>query len=521
HHGKDADVPVSVDAAPMGITGDAPVHEWEVTIRDARQWDGQWGQPAIIEGYRKSRWAGESALIPAYHGTRAPEARLERTFSLVESQAKMWVMTQCPAIIWSLDSLPSQHRIPSTPGAGITGTYPDFTFNTEYAENEIAFIVPAGRRVAALTVNGEKSGFRYGRDGNALLAIVNIAGAGKHNISVKLADTAAADHQSLAVTAKVEGSRLSGRVTGNGSDSVTVSIYNEGALCFTDTVGADGTFAVDLPATTRDGSYRIAVADLTGKRIAKTALAIRGLAKPTALMVEMPHIHPEIAVKDAVKGIYRRQGTEFTPDASYAEADAASGQLRVGTLPAIATYYSTAIAGLEMKAKRYLEIELSSNLDYYNKYGQEPKRHFVRIDCPETSAALMFDFHTRDGYTRRTLAGLGQQYLERGTSPAKWGKGSKPDAFYALTNYIQSADGSNVRFWLDAEALEAPADWDGQLWVSLLFQIGAPNRQLNARILRTADKLPAGAECLKPVSLQAKVERQEFRVQQFPSGTKV
>ncbi len=528
HHGAAGTVTVTVtvgaDSAPLGLTDAAlPVHAWEMTIRNGKSWKGWWGQPDLAGGYRQSRWIGESALTAQYHGARPRQARLERTFAVEPGQAKMWVISQCPAVIWSLDGLPSQYRIPSTPGAEITGTYPDFRYDTEYADSEIAFLIPSGREVARLLLDGATVPFRYGRDGDAALAIVPVHAAGSHTIQVTLADAPpVTGTPALRLEARIDGSRLAGRVDTDHPGPLTLSIYSDDALCFTDAVTLPGgNFIIDLPVTVKDGQYELVVSDLTGSHRATATMAIAGIGRRTELLELMPYIPAQIAVTPIEENQVGAVATEFTPNAAYASADAGKRQLEVGTLPMIATYYSSAIAGIEYDAKRYLEIELSGNLRYYNLHGQEPKRHFVRIDNPNTVAALMLDFHTPSGYAKRSLAGLGQQYLERGAAPVQWGTGRAPDEFFALCNFIQDSENDTRRFWIDLRELGAPADWDGRLWFTLAFQIGAPNRQLAVRILATADTLPAGAELQQGLNLRASVEQQSFRVQSFPAGTVV
>lgn len=521
HHGGAETVNISADTAPLGMNDTAlPVHSWLMTFRNGKTWKGWWGQPDMVEGYTNSRWIGESSMTGEYLGTSQLQNRMSMEMTFEGPQAYMWVVSQCPAVIWSLDHLPSQYRIPSTPAAEIKGSYPDFTYATEYSASEIAFLVPAGSKISSIAVDGRESVFRYGRDGNALLAIVEISSAGTHDISVELEDNTSYTAV-RSVTAELSGRTLSGSATADGTD-LTVSIYSDNALCYTAPVNSDGRFAVELPGTVKDGSYNIVVSNLAGDSRAETSLDISGLGRPTILQPLMPHIETEHEVVQQTAGSFvTATGIEYTPTAAFANADAVTAKLDVGTLPAITTQYSTSAAGLEFEAERYVEIEISSNLLYYNTNGQEPRRHFIRNDHPSSVAALMFDFHTAGGYTTRTLAGLGHQYLNRGASPDKWGTAQAPDFFYALCNFIQDTEKETMRFWIDTRQLGAPANWDGKIWLTLIFQIGAPNRQLSARVLNTSATLPAGVNVLQGIQLQTEAEKLTFKVQDFAADTVV
>ena len=527
-HGKEPlTQKVTAEAAPFGFKADQTVYSFFNRFHDARKVRGIFGEPNIQKGYRQSKWIPDRAMKSEYLGSAKAGKLLKATFDLVPSQGAMWVTTPVPAVIWSADDLPAHSRMSQWPDMTIKGDYDKLTVDTEYASCEIAVIVPAGKKVASVKVDGADAAFNYVRDGRALFAVVPLKGAGKHEISVK---TTALETPSVSLIApkkldaSVEKGVLKVALADSDDAEKTLSIYLDGILAYGGVL-KNNACLITLPETVRDGKYNVQAALLDGTVIAECDVELKGFAKQTPLINLMTHVPSEI--KEDTCNVSRngitmtRFGMEYTKGAGTCSVNPEKMALRVGMLPRLTTFFGTAAAGGEFTTKRFCKIKLTGNLKYYNNYGAFPRDHFV-YNMNNRMAGIMFDFERKAGDFIRTLGDLGVEGTKRTSNAPNYCKlGKVPDYFFNINTFAVDKDNETMTLWLDLTTLGAPADWTGKVFISPMLDNCAPDRWFQVELLESADSLPAGEKAAKCFNRTATVEPKSFEIPALPAGAKV
>ena len=496
---------VSALSSPLGLEAGESYHSWSMAIRDARTWDGRFGEPELEEIYAASRWAPDRVSKVKFLGAATAQERLEHEFEMTPGELQLWVVSRTPGFIWSIDNMRTQLWLPERPKLRLTGNREadnvTVQVDSQFTSAEIAVLIPQGKSPLAVSVDGTETRFRVLRYGEGAVAIVPVT-AGNSEIRVSLRDMISPTERpelsvdtdgKLLKTALGEswhGKHLSARVELDGS-----VLWQESELV----TGRSHEFALDTPSSLRKGTYRVVVSDLSGRQAAESSMALAGGTPKTVLpyseMRALPvvsDVEPASFSGEGFDGI--STGAEYTKGAGIASVDAAQARLSVGMEPMYESHYNTAAAGMEVQAKRFLKLQITSNFEYFNRTGTiQPKRHFIRYDRDASFAGMTLDFAGNAGYSTRSALGFGKVSKSKSDSvPRPWGTKKKPDRIFALNDHIHG-DKESLTFWIDAYQIGVPSDWNGKLWISAVVQNLGPDRWMKLKLLESADALPPEA----------------------------
>lgn len=514
HHGENAKTEtVSFDAAPFGFDPDKPVYQWLVYVKDANQYECSFGEPAIRRAYEEFNWISDRVTIPQFIGTTTiVDGRISRSIELPGNRAVLYTVSQVPAVVWSYRGHPAYHRISGRPDIQISGDYDELTVTSEKENSEIAIIIPAGKVPSAITVNGENAQWNYFAENGTFLAIVKIPAAGESTVKATFTDAVAPEGKP---ELKLRRSGYNLRCTLTVPES-----YVGKALCFTISDGKNSVygktivpestsvnFTVKLPETTLDARYKVS-AQLPGNEAATAFCTIRALARKTQLQDIMPpeEVHSSAeSCSASANGMQVLQTFRITTEnCTDSEVKPEDLSVNIRTLPQYTTYWNRAAGGFELSGvKRYIKIEMTGNLWYFNKYSScASGRHSPRHTTPSHYLGLFFDFGTPQGYTVRATGGYGKYDIENPHILFPYGANRLPQLHWMLNDMMRSLSLEKQTLWLDLHALGAPAAWNGKLIVAAVMTHCSPDRRIGFRILETSDTLPDGESCHAPLSLQ-------------------
>ena len=500
---------VSASSSHLGIEEGQTYYSWSMAIRDARAWDGRFGEPELEEIYAASGWAPDRVSKVKFLGAQTAGERLERKFEMTPDELRLWVVTRTPGFIWSTDNMRSQLWLPRRPKLKLTGSSEagevTVQADSQFKSAEIAVLIPPGKSPLAVSVDGIETRFRVLRYGRGVAAIVPVA-SGTSKIAVSLREMVApTEKPELSVDGE---GKLVKTTLGESwqGEYVTARVELDGSLLWQDSALVTGTsheFSLDAPPSLRKGTYRVVVSDLSGKQTAESRMTLAGGTPKTVL----PYSDmPLLAVTSDLKRVSfsgkgfegLSTGTEYTKGAGIASVDAAGAELSVGMEPMYESHINTAAAGMEVQASRFLKLRVASNFEYFNRRGTiQTKRHFIRYDRAASFAGMMLDFAGATDYGVRSALGFGKVSKTKSDGvPASWGTKKKPDRVFSLNDYIHG-DKESITFWIDAYQLGVPSDWTGKLWIGAVVQNLGPDRWMKIKLLESGDALPAQAALQK------------------------
>ncbi|MBQ6474267.1 MAG: hypothetical protein IJJ33_19955, partial [Victivallales bacterium] len=527
HHGdKPLPTAVSFDTAPYAIPAGRPVHQWLLTVKNARKYACQFGEPDLRKGYAQSDWLADRVLAPKYLGTVAMnEPRFSRELELPPEQAVLYEFSSVPAIIWSYRGHPAYHRLAGTPAVRITGDYEAMAVDAEEPNTEIAIIVPPGQLPDAITVNGQPAQWRLFRENGAILAIVKLEKAGHNALASRFRPT-----PPLAGTcqlqAKVENGVLKATVTmpsGWTGRTLLLSVSDGDSTVWSREQPVTGTelaYALDLPHIVRDGRYTLS-AGLPWGEVAGVEFEVKGVARPTKLEAVMPP--RKTAANESTCEVQaggmsiRRTFTALTEGCGTAEVKPRELSLELSSNLMYETYFNQLACGMELTGvKRYVKVALDSNFWFFNQTTScQVGRHSPRYDNPTHYLGLYLDFGTAQGYTTRVAGGYGKYDIKNQSVFPPWGAKRLPSRKWMLCNHTKAMERERTEIWLDMQRMGAPQDWNGSLIASLAMTVVSPDRKISLRILETSDELPGDETAATPLALDVSEPRQIFSVKQL------
>jgi hypothetical protein len=125
-------------------------------------------------------------------------------------------------------------------------------------------------------------------------------------------------------------------------------------------------------------------------------------------------------------------------------------------------------AGFETKWKgKVLELEVSGSGDY-----EEHDAFSI--------AALSLDFGEKQGWSERSIVGLGKIQGSRSSHPPGWGVGTQGKTVMRENLITASPETQRVKIEVGKYA---PKDWDGRLWIGLMLHNVGAQKSLRVRIL--------------------------------------
>ena len=511
-HGKNVSGKVAVNTVELGIRDSRKkVWMWFFRFRNGKNFIGKFGERDIAAQYRKNQFRPERAVVPEFLGSVPWQKRLSAEFQLGSGEAGLWMITQTPAAVWSINDLPSHFRLPSVPGVSIEGNHDRLTVVNEFEKIEIAVLVPEGKIIRTAAVNGKSQPVKLVRDHGVRFALISLTGRGRSSVEMKYEP---APRSNAAASFELAGNHLKLKSSG----PVLWEISKDGASVWS---GQGPDFALDLKGAVENGNYLLTAAGLDGSVIRQDPFSLSGAAVPSR--VDKPFGHFKVINSVKKVNVVSRCGIPVTSvctawsdgvfDTRETFADPETLQLHCATVPQMKTGWSFGAAGLEIRSKRYLCLELQNKMKDNN--GLFPGVHAVKYDDPQCLAGLILDFGTSAGYSFRSVASFGLQHEKRSSADPCWGRNAKPDSILVVNNMIREHKTDKEIIWLDLADYGAPVDWDGRLFINLAFGNIAPYRKFGVKILGTSDVLPAGKKTVVPTVISGTVKKKKFSVSQI------
>ncbi len=495
---------VSADTAPLGLKdAQKPLYHWSFTLKPHQQHKGVRGEPEQEADYQSSRWASDFIITPKFLGHTAYSQRVSGEFTVQPEELKLYMVTQSPALVYSVDNLRNQYWLPETMKVKVTGQYQKdkliLTVDSERKTAEIIALIPEKMQLKSVTVNAQNAPAIPLFIGAARMALASVP-TGHSTVEMQfepLNDTPA-PAGTLAVEAGPPGGKLRLNFTPSAAN-VILAVEQRGDLVWSQ----PGTQAsIDIPAGVTGDTYTARAYDVSGRVLAEKTFRIAAGTPRVARFVALPHIVAQTDAKtcekaiDATPGVrVHRSFTLIQPGVGTAETHPDQARIKIATLPMYATHWNLLAGALEVECKRFVHLRLRGNFADFNLHGPRPgfRGLNVKYDNSECALGLMFDFADAAGrYTVRTFAGTGRSMPERrGKAPETWGTMNTPQNITTISNFALG-EAPEEDFWLDLQAVGAPANWNGRVIVSALYNNVTPDRQLEVTILESSDTLPPG-----------------------------
>ncbi|MBE6367268.1 MAG: hypothetical protein E7052_05095 [Lentisphaerae bacterium] len=513
HEKNTASRTVSALAEPLGLTDKTkPVYNWCFTLRDHAQHRGLLGEKEREANYRRSRWASDFLLDFEYLGASDYASRIQRDFSVKSKELKLWYVTQSPALVWSVDEMRNQLLLDNTMGVKVSGKLNgntmDLTVDSERKTAEIAALIPNGKYVAGVKVNGQATAWNPAVDANTRLVLIPVKN-GRSNVTVEFADAAGMNRAicRLEVKPAAPGKTLTLALT-PAMENATLVISNNGDMVWAQQ-GASA--QIVLPTGVTGGKYLAAAYDGAGNLLAEKSFTLANGRPALARLTASEHF-PQISASG------EKWASTATKGCGTATADPVKRTARIAVDRMPSTAWGHLGAGFECELKRYVKIRLSGNLWYFNVYGLRAglRGLHVKWDNPATFLGMIFDFAGADGkYNKRVLAGAGRAQDRYNQKYPDWGAYRNADIICSVSNFAVGT-AKEETFWLDMHALGAPADWNGKVFFSVYWSLPTPDRNYQAEILDTQDELPAGCKANEVFNVRGgkSAELQKFQLPQ-------
>ena len=496
---------VSFEPEALGLKKGLPVYNWCISMRYPLPKHANRGEPERESDYRKYRWDSDFIARHVYLGTRPMAKRLEMKFNFNPNELKLWMVTQAPALVYSVDDMRNQLWISNTMGVKLTGTMNDNESSIKVSSSrrsaEILVMIPKGRKAVAAQVNGKDTPFEpfFGAITRFVLLPVP---KGESVVTVKYAPVeAVAGKVTLAVKPQKGKLVVTAGKTGVPSDArITLQILQSNIPIWRgDLTGSRQIIA--LPRGTTADNYIIQAIDQSGKILGGNTFRLAA-GEPVTPHPAIDIILPAVKSKTTLKTPAAQRGFEVLSEAAVCtrqcgtvKTDVQKQFIDISTPPVLGAPYSTLGGAFELKSKRYLKIRFTGNFSKFNGFSNSSPEKMMSSAASSVNSffGLTLDFGTARGYTFRTLAGCGLAKVKRSSNePALWGTGKNADMLVNISSFGTGTKASE-ELWLDLNAMGAPADWDGRLWLGAFWHNANPARNWKTEILESSDKLPAGA----------------------------
>lgn len=503
---------VSFEPEALGLKKDLPVYAWCISMLYPLSKHANRGEPEREDDYRNYRWDSDFIARCIYLGRTAMAKRFEKTFKFNPHELKLWMVTQAPALVYSIDSMRTQLWISNTMGVKLAGSMNDKESSIKVSSTrksaEIMVMIPKGHKAVSAQVNGKDTPFEPFFAAGTSFALLPVP-KGESLVVVKYAPVKSIDGK-VSLTVKPQKGKLlvTSGSTGVPADSrITLQILQRNMPIWRGdlTVGKQ---IVKLPRGTTADTYIMQAIDQSGKILGKTSFRLASGTPATPnikLDVTMPTVNSKSRLK--TPAVYPQRGLEIISEASVAskgcgevKVNAEKPAVIITTPPVVATPYNTLGGALEIKTKRYLKVRFKGSFHKLNgRSNMDPQRLLNAATASANSFfGLTLDFGTADGYTYRTLASCGYIMPKRSSrEPANWGTGKNADMLVNISAFGVSTRPTE-ELWLDMAVMGAPANWDGRLWLGAFWHNATPARTWQMEILESCDKLPAGVSAAVP-----------------------
>ncbi len=500
HNETPAPVRIGFDVQPMGLEPGRPYFTWLFELHDPREHVGRLSERQQREAYQGSHWAEELVVAGRLldHGRRLP-ARYDCDLIARPSRLKMLAVTHSPALVWSINGRRTNFWWPTVRGVDCRGWYDpaenrcEVDCRSEEQHAELVVWIPPGHELAEIRVDAHAACWQPECAGETWLARIAVP-RGTHQIVARYRKRLpAADCPAELETPQkvVAGQPLHVRIhTGPQPlgrslvrvlrDGVTVASAERAAI-----PGAKADpFELAVPETARPGPYELSCLPIGAvDRSSRARFEVvpgawkpdspgeRQTGQPAVRVWPVNRMTHGIEVLNAGTDTFDHQG-----GVQIAELDEEKLSCRCGLSCDSESPWGYGFAGVEVRGVKRLAIELANT---FSGPYQEGITSLLGDRYLDSMAGLMIDYHAPRGYTYRVALGLGVLHLGRPVAAPHWGKSARPDRCLAWNRTL--LEKPQDRLVLDLDQF-APADWDGQAWISVGVDTVARGLLLQATI---------------------------------------
>jgi hypothetical protein len=361
---------------------------------------------------------------------------------------------------------------------------------------KVAVLVPQGRAVREVTVDGKVTPWAPESVGGAWLVRVGVAW-GAHRITVAgapVAETAEVRDVVVRSPQQVKAGdaltvRLSFAAGGWTEEQGAVLRAMQGGVLIASAAPerlgpASARFVVRVPGSARPGMYDLAF-DVPGAAAGDVTARVEvvpGTWQTPVLPGDEPAGEPVVKVWDVgqtVRGTeVLRAGTasfDHRGGTQIAQADVDGLKVLCGVRDDSTSTWGYGFCGFEVRGVKALTVALSNTFAEMVQNGGELGDRYL-----DSFAGFMVDYHTPGGYTKRVALGLGVMNGARPVTAPGWGKAAKPDECIAWSRTLHEKSSDQLTVNL---AEHAPPDWDGQAWFSVGVDTVTRGLQIEATVV--------------------------------------
>ncbi|MFA6930634.1 MAG: discoidin domain-containing protein, partial [Lentisphaeria bacterium] len=493
---------VSADPSKLGMTDSTkPLYHWCMTVKPHSLHRGLLSETEREADYRASRWQNDFVVIPKYLGAERMAPRMSRKFSFAPDELKLWLVTQSPALVYSVDGMRNQLWLPDTLGVKVEGLINaqkiDLLVQSERKEAEIVSVLPAGFLPVSVRVNGVSATFSdcIVLDDTPLALVSVPQGKSKVEILLKAVEPLS-DDIALQVTPGQPGKELTLKITAPAAAKVLAAITSNLDLVWSGVIQA-GKTSIKIPTGVTGGDYQATLYDGTGKILTTRDFKLAS-GKPKhalfrrALPLKQENSSEDLDIAFTNRGFkLLRMAETHSLGAGNLRFEPNEAKLTLTIDKAPESRWYLVGGAYEFEAKRFVKLKLSGSFGQYNREAMIAgvKGLGTNYDMPNCYLGLTFDFgaNTEAGnaYVSRSMGGIGLAWPNRTSpEPLAWGTKQLGDIINIVSSFAVNKK-DEEEFWLDLDAVGSPDNWNGRLWLGALYQDGAPNRVLELKILET------------------------------------
>ena len=509
-------VPIRIDLDSLNLDQAKRVFVWEYRIEDAEEYGGSVTESMARKAYADTGWQLDRVtrrkLIYAGPYQKQLEFKL-RTEPLILHQ--LYITTE-PAAVYSENNLPANYLFDQMPKVGLSATADwkkksvDVSIDSKRDQAEvIAFLPLASYQPTQVLLDGKSCALDWVCEGDDIFPVVKV-GKGRHKLMI--AFLAQADMKLIQLTFSADESPNGAVVSLPGFNKAVVTVERDNRVLFNRMVaGKAGKLLLPVvPARQKPGEYPVSVAlcavvDAHGQiwpvEPTHSSLKLSAVAEPLAWPQRPPGTPGtrEIkAVNRNIKGVDVLRSATLTTDTFRGEIQPKMESLmanvqpddltiEAGTTRKVGMYghlpprydLGAAFAGLEIKNLRKVKVKLTNT--FHNVFHRRgPGFHLPPKPNSRNFAGIVVDYHTPKGYSKRVGLATGVLHRDCSSVYPDYGKSAVADEFRDLGKALIEKPEATLS--LDLQEY-APADWDGQVWLSVGSDWIAANRRLKLQIL--------------------------------------
>ncbi len=502
HDDTPRETDISFSAAAMGLLPGEPYTAWLFDLKDYREHQGRLTETDQRIAYQECNWADETVVAGRFlmAGDSLPQ-RCGHRLVARPRRLRMLMVTQAPALLWSLNGRRTNFWLPEMRGVRVgAASRPDadrlqFTCSSDADRAEIAIPIPRHHSVSELAIDGTKVSWTHELAGGAWVARVAVP-QGRHLVSIgysrrervpQVHDVALRSPQSVRA-GEVLPVDVSFRTEDRSPDDDALLRVLQGGIQIAGATSkhlGDGVarFELPVPGSARPGLYDLAF-DIAGAPegdVAGRVEVLPGSWRAPLLPGDAAAGMPAVKVSEVnrtVNGLrVLRAGTDtfdHRGGVQLAELDPETLRLRCGLRDDAESPWGYGFCGIEVRDAGAIAVEMSNTFAEFVGDGNELGDRYL-----DSFAGLMIDYHTAGGYTKRVALGLGALNAARPVVAPNWGKAAPPDECHAWSRTL--VEKATDRLTLDL-AQYAPPDWDGRAWFSVGVDTVSRGLQIEARL---------------------------------------